>query len=87
MNEHTVFAQLDLYCRCNAIYYFLQTSCLPSPARLLIIRQLYVTSVHSVAVRTNGGAPLRVICKTNVAKNLDAYVLIVRTGAKCGPTC
>lgn len=70
-----------------AIYYFLQTLCLPSPARLLITQQLFVMSALSVAVRTNGEVLLRVICKMNVAKNLDAYVLIVHTDVKCGPTC
>lgn len=70
-----------------AIYYFLQTSCLPSPAPLSITRRLCVTSVRNVAERTNGGARLRVTCKTNAAKNPDACVLIARTGARFGPTC
>jgi len=70
-----------------AIYYFLQTSCLPSPAPLSITRRLYVMSVRNVAERTNGGARLRVTCKTNAAKNPDACVLIARTGARFDPTC
>jgi len=70
-----------------AIYYFLQTSCLPSPAPLSITRRLCVTSVRNVAERTNGEARLRVIYKMNVAKNPDACVLIARTGARFDPTC